>query len=66
MQSVSVELSKDELRILSQSLNEVCNGIDLRNEFETRMGCTRQEGRELLNKIQNLLRGIPSEGSVSI
>jgi hypothetical protein len=28
--------------IVNNALNEVCNGIDLEGEFETRMGCTIQ------------------------
>jgi hypothetical protein len=46
-----VELTKDELGIINNALNEVCNGIDLEGEFDTRMGCTVAEARELLAKI---------------
>jgi hypothetical protein len=49
-----VELTKDELRIVNNALNEVCNGIDLEGEFETRMGCSVEEARELLTKIHAL------------
>ena len=49
-----VELSKDELRIINNALNEVCNGIDLAGEFDTRMGCTVEEVRAVLAKIHAL------------
>ena len=49
-----VQLSKDELGIINNALNEVCNGIDLEGEFDTRMGCTVEEGRVLLAKIHAL------------
>jgi len=51
-----VELTKDELGIINNALNEVCNGIDLEGEFDTRMGCTVAEARELLAKIRALAR----------
>jgi hypothetical protein len=50
-QSMKVELTKDELGIINNALNEVCNGIDLEGEFDTRMGCTVEEARALLAKI---------------
>jgi hypothetical protein len=49
--SLKVELTKDELGIINNALNEVCNGIDLEGEFDTRMGCTVEKARELLAKI---------------
>jgi hypothetical protein len=51
---MKVELTKDELGIINNALNEVCNGIDLEGEFDTRMGCTVAEARELLSKIDAL------------
>jgi hypothetical protein len=50
-----VELTKDELGIINNALNEVCNGIDLEGEFDIRMGCTVEEGRAVLAKIQSLV-----------
>jgi hypothetical protein len=49
-----VELNSDEIRILNDALNEVCNGINLKGEFETRMGCTVGEARHLLDEINKL------------
>jgi hypothetical protein len=54
---MKVELTKDELGIINNALNEVCNGIDLEGEFDTRMGCTVQEARELLAKIHTFASG---------
>lgn len=49
-----VELTRDELGVISNALNEVCNGIDLEGEFDTRMGCTVEAARALLAKIHSL------------
>lgn len=43
-----VELTKDELGIINNALNEVCNGIHLEGEFDTRMGSTIEEARKPL------------------
>jgi hypothetical protein len=51
---MTVELTKDELGIINNALNEVCNGIDLEGEFDTRMGCTVEEARAVLAKIHAL------------
>jgi hypothetical protein len=50
----TVQLSKDELGIINNALNEICNGINLEGEFDTRMGCTVEETRALLAKIHAL------------
>jgi len=49
-----VELTRHELLIINNALNEVCNGISLDGEFSTRMGCSLEEARELLAKIHAL------------
>jgi len=49
-----VELTKDELGIISNALNEVCNGIDLEGEFDTQMGCTVEEARVIRAKVHAL------------
>jgi hypothetical protein len=54
---ITVELTKDELGIVNNALNEVCNGIQLDREFDTRMGCTVEEARALLAKIHELASG---------
>ena len=54
MDHMLVELTNDELGIINNALNEVCNGIDLKGEFDTRMGCTVEEVRAVLAKIHVL------------
>jgi hypothetical protein len=49
-----VELNSNEIRILNNALNEVCNGINLKVEFDTRMGCTVEEARQLLAEVNSL------------
>lgn len=53
-QPASGTLTPAELRIVNNALNEVCNGIHLEGEFDTRMGCTVEQGRALLAKIHSL------------
>ena len=43
-ETVQVELTHQELRIIRESLTELIAGIDIEDfEFPTRLGCTRQE-----------------------
>ena len=49
-----VELTRDELEIINNALNEVCNGIHLKGKFDTRMGCSVEEALDLLAKINAL------------
>jgi len=51
---MTVELTPHELIIINNALNEVCNGMALNGEFSTRMGCSLDEARELLDKIHAL------------
>jgi hypothetical protein len=48
-----VFLTADELLILSNALNEVCNGLDI-PEFATRIGAEREDALRLLKSIGNL------------
>jgi len=50
----TVEFTKRELLIINNALNEVCNGIALEGEFETRIGCKVEEARAFLAKIHSL------------
>jgi Tfp pilus assembly protein PilW len=50
-----VRLAPNELRILSNALNEVCNGIEIQSEFETRVGCSIEIARDLLTRLANAL-----------
>lgn len=51
--AVSVELTIDEMIIINNALNEISNGIDLGEEFETRMGCSRDAALELLKRVHS-------------
>jgi hypothetical protein len=44
------ELTKDELIMIGNCLNEVCHGIDL-FEFETRIGASKEEACRVLDQI---------------
>jgi hypothetical protein len=50
----SVCLTKTELMILNNALNEVCNGIEV-PEFTTRLGADISEVRQLLGDVDELL-----------
>ncbi len=52
-----VVLSENELGIINNALNEVSNGIDL-HEFETRLGCTLAEAKELLSDIGRVFQAL--------
>ena len=55
-----VVLSKEELGTINNALNEVCNGIAIEEwEFETRMGCTLVEAKNLLEKISQSYKALP-------
>ena len=47
----SITATADELIVLGNCLNEVCHGIAVL-EFETRLGGTREEVSEMLDKIR--------------
>lgn len=45
-------LNENELRILTSTLNEICNGIDIDDfEFSSRIGADREEVRTLLDRV---------------
>jgi hypothetical protein len=52
--SVQLELSDDELLIIHNSLNEVCNGIDL-PEFHARIGAFPDQVRHLLSSVGSIV-----------
>jgi len=49
-----LEFTGKEIGIINNALNEVCNGIHLQGEFDTRMGCSLEETRELLRVIHDV------------
>lgn len=54
--SLSVSLTYQELNIAQNALNEICNGIELGEEFETRVGATLTDARALLARIAAIQR----------
>ena len=52
-ESITVRLSKDEVIILNNALNEICNGIAI-SEFHTRIGYEREEVEKLFNELRCL------------
>jgi hypothetical protein len=57
-QSVIIQVSEDDLTWINNALNEVCNGLDLR-EFATRMGGEKSEVLKLLHRVSEALDGLP-------
>jgi hypothetical protein len=53
-----VELTYREICTISNALNEVCNGIHLEGEFDTRMGCSVDEPRRLLDSVSKLYESL--------
>jgi hypothetical protein len=53
MNEINVSLTKEEIRIIHQSLNEICNGIHFEDsEFETRVGTDRYTAIALMKKLE--------------
>lgn len=48
-----VELTIEDVTLINNALNEVCNGIDL-PEFSTRLGATIEDARALLRQVTDL------------
>ena len=50
----TIRLSQEEVVIINNALNEVCNGLDI-NEFSTRIGASRVNVEELLFQIGKII-----------
>jgi hypothetical protein len=55
--NVTVRLSRHELVMLNNALNEVCNGLDL-DEFSIRMGAEIGEVQVLLEEVGSIINAI--------
>lgn len=51
-----VVLTRDELRIISNALNEVSNGLEV-GDLEARLGAEEEEVLDLLRQVKRALRG---------
>jgi hypothetical protein len=56
---ITLEISKDELGVLGNALNEVCNGIEVW-EFDTRMGIKIEDARDILDSLISIYNQTPS------
>jgi len=56
----TVQLSSDDLLILSNSLNEVCHGIDV-PEFTSRIGVSRERAEELFQEVRGVAEAVARE-----
>jgi hypothetical protein len=61
-QLAELALSRDELLLVNNALNEVCNGIDM-FEFATRLGAGRDRVAALLAEVRSLIESMPPDGS---
>ena len=51
---ITLKLTRDELLLLNNALNEVCNGVYIDDaEFSTRLGASRNDARRLLERIHD-------------
>ena len=49
--------TRDELVIINNALNEVCNGMSLEDaEFQTRIGYSREAARKVLEKVAKAIK----------
>jgi len=56
-----LDVSRSELILLNNALNEVCNGVHISDsEFSTRLGASQNEARRLLQEIGGALEGTGS------
>jgi hypothetical protein len=62
--SLQIEVTRDELLMMNNALNEVCNGVHIDDwEFATRLGVERSEAQQLLSELNDVLRNTPRDES---
>jgi len=64
VRSATLELTGEELVILNNALNEVCNGLET-TEFSSRIGADRAEALQLLREISASLDKIVEQKPTS-
>jgi hypothetical protein len=52
--TIVVRMSRDEMTLLNNALNEILNGLDI-EEFATRVGASREEAERLRAQIHSVL-----------
>jgi hypothetical protein len=56
-ESTPLALTRDELVIINNALNEVCNGLAIEDdEFQTRIGYSRAMALDVLKKVANAVK----------
>lgn len=50
----TLEIDEKELELINNSLNEVCNGLDI-PEFKIRLGQSQEAARALLKRLSSFL-----------
>lgn len=59
MKQINILLTKEEVRVIHQSLNEVCSGIDFEDsEFETRIGAAKNFAKAIMSKLEVVYKSI--------
>jgi hypothetical protein len=61
---IDIKFSFNELLIIHNSLNEVCNGFQVRN-FESTIGTSEEQAEGLLNITCKLLTSMIEEGKTN-
>lgn len=57
-EGVTIRLSKPELGLVNNALNEIANGVDISDsEFQTRLGGSRSDVRQLLMEVGDIYTG---------
>jgi hypothetical protein len=56
-----IEMDVDELLMINNALNEVCNAIDI-PEFDTRIGASMAETMQLLGRIGQIIDHMSQAG----
>jgi hypothetical protein len=58
-EGVTIRLSKSEVGIVNNALNEVANGVDISDsEFQARLGESRSDVRRLLAEVGDAYRSL--------
>jgi len=58
-EGVTIRLSRSELSMVNNALNEVANGVDISDaEFQTRLGESRSDVRQLLTEVGAVYRAL--------
>jgi hypothetical protein len=58
-ESVTIRLSRTELSLVNNALNEVANGVEIADpEFGTRLGQPRSDVRQLLAEVRDAYRAL--------